>query len=97
MTPDAFPDAHGPDTRSAVEEVAGTSYGRLLAYLAAGSRDLASAEDALGDAFVAALRNWPTTGLPQRPEAWLLTTARRTLIDGACRRDTRAAVAGPAH
>lgn len=92
MTPDAFPDTHGPGThgpgtRAALEEVARTSYGRLLAHLAAGSRDLAAAEDALGDAVVAALRTWPTTGPPRRPEAWLLTTARRTLIDGARRRD----------
>lgn len=71
----------------AVEEVAGRSYGRLLAHLAAGSRDLAAAEDALAGAFESALRTWPGHGVPERPEAWLLTTARRSLIDAARRRD----------
>jgi predicted RNA polymerase sigma factor len=67
----------------AVEKVARDSYGRLLAYLAARSRDVASAEDALADAFHAALKTWPRTGVPEKPEAWLLTAARRRLIDGA--------------
>jgi predicted RNA polymerase sigma factor len=67
----------------AVEKVARDSYGRLLAYLAARSRDVASAEDALADAFHAALKTWPRTGVPEKPEAWLLTAARHRLIDGA--------------
>jgi predicted RNA polymerase sigma factor len=65
------------------ELAARTVYGRLLAYLAAGWRDVASAEDALGDAFLAALETWPRAGVPDRPEAWLLTAARRRLVDGA--------------
>jgi predicted RNA polymerase sigma factor len=65
------------------ELAARTAYGRLLAYLAAGWRDVASAEDALGDAFLAALETWPRAGVPDRPEAWLLTAARRRLVDGA--------------
>lgn len=73
--------------RRAVDEVARSSYGRLIAYLAAGGRDLAAAEDALADAFVSALRTWPERGVPERPDSWLLTVARRTLIDGARRRD----------
>lgn len=73
--------------RHAVEEVARSSYGRLLAYLAAGNRDLAAAEDALGEAFLAAVRTWPEQGVPDHPEAWLLTGARRTLVDAARRRD----------
>jgi RNA polymerase sigma-70 factor (ECF subfamily) len=68
-----------------VEEVARNSYGRLVAYLAARSRDLAAAEDALGDAFLAALDQWPRDGVPQKPEAWLLTAARRRLIDASRR------------
>jgi RNA polymerase sigma-70 factor (ECF subfamily) len=40
-----------------------------------------SAEDALGNALVAALETWPRDGVPQNPEAWLLTTARRSFID----------------
>lgn len=65
------------------ELAARTAYGRLLAYLAAGWRDVASAEDALGDAFLAALETWPRVGVPDKPEAWLLAAARRRLVDGA--------------
>jgi len=57
------------------------SYSRLVAYLAARSGDIAAAEDALCDAFRAALESWPARGIPNKPEAWLLTTARRRLID----------------
>jgi RNA polymerase sigma-70 factor (ECF subfamily) len=71
------------DARRAVELAARDSYGRLLAYLAARSRDLAAAEDGLADAFRAALETWPRNGVPRRPEAWLLTAARRRLIDTA--------------
>jgi RNA polymerase sigma-70 factor (ECF subfamily) len=69
------------DPRSVVEGVARQSYGRLVAYLAARTRDVAAAEDALADAFVTALRTWERDGVPERPEAWLMTTARRRLID----------------
>jgi RNA polymerase sigma-70 factor (ECF subfamily) len=78
------------DVRRAVDDVARRSYGRLIATLAAGTRDLAAAEDALGEAFLAALRSWPEAGVPDRPEAWLVTAARRTLIDAARRRDVAA-------
>lgn len=66
-----------------VEAVARESYGRLIAYLSARTRDVAGAEDALADALLAALTTWPRDGVPQRPEAWLLTTARHRLIDRA--------------
>ena len=66
-----------------VEAVVRASYGRLVSFLAARSRDVASAEDALGEALAAALRAWPRDGVPQRPEGWLLTVARRRLIDHA--------------
>lgn len=68
---------------SAVDRIARDSYGRLIAFLAARSGDLAGAEDALSDAFLAALQHWPHDGVPRNPEAWLLTVARRRLIDGA--------------
>lgn len=71
------------DARRAVEQAARDSYGRLLAYLSARSRDVAAAEDALADAFRIALETWPRTCVPEKPEAWLLTAARRRLIDGA--------------
>src|SRR5882762_5422907 len=69
------------DTHRRIERVARESYGRLVAYLSSHTRDVASAEDALSDALVKALTAWPRDGLPENPEAWLLTTARRALID----------------
>src|ERR1700738_4026995 len=69
------------DAHRAIERVARESYGRLVAYLSANTRDVASAEDALSNALVAALTTWPRDGVPQNPEAWLLTTARHSLID----------------
>jgi predicted RNA polymerase sigma factor len=71
------------DARHAVERAARDSRARLIAYLASRTRDVAAAEDALADAFRAALETWPRSGVPDRPEAWLLTTARRRLIDAA--------------
>ena len=64
-----------------VERVARESYGRLVAYLSVHTRDLAGAEDALSEALLKALTAWPRDGVPQNPEAWLLTTARRSVID----------------
>jgi len=69
------------DARSRAESVARGSYGRLIALLAAHTGDIALAEDALGDAFEAALASWPTTGVPANPEAWLLTVARNRQRD----------------
>src|SRR6266566_7388059 len=68
-------------THRTIERVARESYGRLVAYLSSHTRDLASAEDALSDALVKALTAWPRDGMPGNPEAWLLTTARHSLID----------------
>lgn len=69
--------------QAAIEALARDSYGRLLAYLAARSSDIAAAEDALSEAFGAALRRWPADGVPDKPEAWLLHAARNRLIDAA--------------
>jgi predicted RNA polymerase sigma factor len=69
------------DAHQTAEFAARTSYGRLVAYLAASWRDVARAEDALGDALVSALETWPQAGVPNKPEAWLLKAARRRLID----------------
>jgi predicted RNA polymerase sigma factor len=71
------------DARGAIERVARESCTRLVAYLSARSRDVAAAEDALGDALQAALQRWPLDGVPDKPEAWLITAARRRLIDAA--------------
>jgi RNA polymerase sigma-70 factor (ECF subfamily) len=65
------------DARAAAEGAARRSYGKLVAYLAARSRDLAAAEDALAEAFASALSHWPRSGVPDNPEAWLLAVARR--------------------
>jgi RNA polymerase sigma-70 factor, ECF subfamily len=79
---------HG-DAGRAIETVARDSYGRLIAYLATRSGDVAGAEDALGDAFVVALKQWPVEGVPEKPEAWLLHVARNRMIDAARRRQVR--------
>jgi RNA polymerase sigma-70 factor (ECF subfamily) len=74
--------------RAAAEAVARGSYGKLVAYLAARTRDVAGAEDALADAFAAAIADWPLNGVPDSPEAWLLSVARRKTIDTVRRRRT---------
>jgi RNA polymerase sigma-70 factor (ECF subfamily) len=74
--------------RSTADAVARRSYGKLVAFLAARTRDVAAAEDALSEAFASALADWPQKGCPSNPEAWLLTVARRKIIDGARRRRT---------
>lgn len=69
--------------RSIAEAVARGSYGRLVALLAMRTRDVAAAEDALAEAFAAALVSWPEHGCPANPEGWLMTVARRRAIDAA--------------
>lgn len=71
--------------RKTAEAVARRSYGRLIALLAGRTRDIAAAEDALSDAFAAALRDWPGQGVPANPEGWLMTVARRKWIDAVRR------------
>ena len=80
--------------RSMADAVARRSYGKLVAFLAARTRDVAQAEDALAEAFAAALRDWPVNGCPSNPEAWLTTVARRKLIDTARRRLTAETAGG---
>lgn len=75
------------------ERAARESYGRLVAYLSARSHDIAAAEDALADAFATALEKWPESGVPDNPEAWLLTVARRRMLD-EWRHQSVAAAAG---
>jgi RNA polymerase sigma-70 factor (ECF subfamily) len=72
----------------AAEAAARGSYGRLLSMLAVRTGDLAGAEDALADAFMAAVESWPRDGVPHNPDAWLWTAARRRLVDAARRRKT---------
>jgi RNA polymerase sigma-70 factor (ECF subfamily) len=76
--------------RETADAVARRSYGKLVAFLAARSRDVAGAEDALSEAFASALAHWPMDGVPDNPEAWLLAAARRKSID-AQRKQKRSA------
>ena len=80
------------EAAKAAERVARDSYGRLVAVLAARTGDVAGAEDALGEAFAAALDKWPKGGVPANPDAWLLTVARRRQTDSLRRSRTRDAV-----
>jgi predicted RNA polymerase sigma factor len=73
--------------RETAESVARRSYGKLVAFLASRTRDVGAAEDALSEAFAAALADWPLKGVPANPEAWLMTVARRKWIDADRRRE----------
>jgi len=73
------------------EAAARSSYGKLVAMLASRTRDIAAAEDALADAFAAALTQWPRDGIPANPVGWLMTVARRSFGHAAGRRRTAAA------
>lgn len=81
--------------RSTADAVARRSYGKLVAFLASRSHDVAAAEDALSEAFASALADWPVNGCPANPEGWLLTVARRKSIDAARRRHTGEIAAAP--
>ncbi len=80
--------------QATAEAVARRSYGKLVAFLGARTGDVAGAEDALADAFAAALVEWPASGIPQSPEAWLMTVARNRLVDAVRRRQGRERAAG---
>ncbi len=75
-----------------VERVARESYGRLLAFLTTRTGDVIEAEEALSDAFAAALKSWPENGTPRNPEAWLLSVARRKRVDEIRRQQRRSAL-----
>jgi RNA polymerase sigma-70 factor (ECF subfamily) len=64
-------------------------HGRAVAVLARAFRSLDVAEEAVQDAFVAALLHWPADGLPPSPAGWILTTARRKAIDRLRREASR--------
>ena len=64
-----------------LEQVVREEWGRLVALLLAQFRRLDLVEDALGDAVEAASRTWPTDGVPANPPAWLMTAARRRVLD----------------
>jgi RNA polymerase sigma-70 factor, ECF subfamily len=72
---------HKADTQRTVERIARESYGRLVALLALRTRDVATAEDLLAEAFASALEQWPMQGLPANPVGWLVTVAKRRHVD----------------
>jgi RNA polymerase sigma-70 factor, ECF subfamily len=80
--------AADPTVAARITDIVRAAHGRLLALLSHRTRDIMAAEDALADAYARALDLWPVQGLPDRPEAWLLTVARNRLIDRQ-RRDAR--------
>ncbi|WP_433347297.1 RNA polymerase sigma factor [Microtetraspora malaysiensis] len=71
----------GETAAHVAERTARTSYGRLVALLAAPTGDLELAEDTLAQAFEQALTAWPRDGVPDNPEGWLLTVARNRQRD----------------
>lgn len=74
----------------ALEAAVRESRAQLVGYLASrADGDLAAAEDALSEAILDAVRQWPERGIPAKPEAWLLTVARRRLLDGQRREAVR--------
>ncbi|WP_418276119.1 RNA polymerase sigma factor [Isoptericola jiangsuensis] len=77
-------------TSAAVEDAFRTEWARVLAAVARSTGDLDLAEECTQEAFATALRTWGRDGVPDRPGAWLTTTARRHAIDVLRRRRTEA-------
>jgi RNA polymerase sigma-70 factor (ECF subfamily) len=80
-------------TKATAEAIARRSYGKLVAILAARTNDVGLAEDSLAEAFAGALSHWPLHGVPERPEAWLLTVAKNKMIDALRRQRSGARAA----
>jgi RNA polymerase sigma factor (sigma-70 family) len=70
-----------PDTHRAIDAVCRIESPRLIAGIARMVRDVGLAEDLAQDALVAALEQWPESGVPRNPGAWLMATAKRRAID----------------
>ena len=70
------------ETHRTIETVFRIEQARLIAGLARMVRDVSLAEELAQDALVAALAEWPHTGVPQNPGAWLMAAAKRRAIDG---------------
>jgi RNA polymerase sigma-70 factor (ECF subfamily) len=85
-----FPGAAGrPPGTADIERVFRAEYGRAVAVLAGVFGDLDVAEDAVQEAFTAAVQRWPAGGLPPSPAGWIITTARRRAIDRLRRESSR--------
>ena len=70
-----------PDAHRAIDAVWRIESARLIAGLARIVRDVGLAEDLAQDALVAALEQWPKSGVPENPGAWLMGTAKHRAID----------------
>ncbi|WP_416382924.1 RNA polymerase sigma factor [Nocardia abscessus] len=79
-----------PVTGSVIEAVFAEHYGRAVASLIRVFGDIGVAEDAVQDAFAAAVQRWPADGLPPSPPGWIITTARNRAIDRLRREAARA-------
>jgi RNA polymerase sigma-70 factor (ECF subfamily) len=77
------------DHRATVESVFRNESGRIIAGLIRVSHSFDLAEEAMQDAFAAAVVSWQADGVPDNPAAWITATARRKLIDYARREQTR--------
>ena len=64
-----------------IERVFREEYGRAVAVLVRVFRDITIAEEAVQDAFTAAVQRWPSSGLPPSPQGWIITTARNRALD----------------
>ena len=71
----------GDGVSARVAETFRLEYGRVVASVLRIVRDVDAAEEVVQDAFAQALDRWPADGTPDRPGAWLLTTARRRVLD----------------
>src|SRR6478752_367099 len=76
-------------TTSEIERVFRAEHGRAIAILVRSFGDIDVAEEAVQEAFVAAVQRWPADGLPPSPAGWILTTARRKAIDRLRREASR--------
>src|SRR5215468_12109085 len=81
--------AHSGVSSLEIEDVFRQEYGRAVAVLVRAFGDIDVAEEAVQDAFAAAVRRWPDTGLPPSPAGWIITTARNRAIDRMRREASR--------
>ena len=79
---------------SEIEDVFREQYGRAVSVLVRSFGDIDVAEEAVQEAFAAAVQRWPSTGVPPSPAGWIITTARNRAID-RLRRGRRVRTATP--
>src|SRR2546426_9762133 len=75
-----------PDTNAVVDSVYRSDWGRIVATLIGLVGDFDVAEEAAQEAFAAAVNQWPASGVPEFPRAWIIRTARHKAIDRMRRR-----------